>query len=74
MTGCCSGTICSSQESLSLPPIYLAIRTNYSEPAPQPPPEAESDRQLPATCDPSDPKLAVLTFPYTATFTLFTCS
>ena len=66
------------QEFLSLPPINLAIRNNYSEPAPRPPDlwrdDLWPDDRPPDTCDPSNPRQALLTFPWTATFTLYTCS
>ncbi|PRW44493.1 senescence-specific cysteine protease SAG39-like [Chlorella sorokiniana] len=72
-SACCSGTACSDQAYLSLPPIYLVTRTNYTEPTAQPPAEWETDRPVPATCNASDPSQAWLTFPWSATFTLYTC-
>lgn len=73
VTGCSTGTAGSLQEGLPLPPIYLAVRSNYSEPSPQPPPPSEEERATPASCNPNDPAQASLTFPWSGVFTFYTC-
>lgn len=72
VTGCFPGTAGSVQDGLELPPIYFAVRDNYSEPTSQPPPQTEEERPLPDTCDPQDPKQASLAFPWSAVFTFYT--
>ena len=74
MTGCSTGTAGSLQESLPLPPIYYAVRSNYSEPSGGPPhaPLTEGAPQLPSPCNPGDPKQDSLPFAWNATYTFYT--
>ena len=59
------GTAGSLQPAPPLGPIYIVVRSNYSE-APHGP--------LPKTCNSSDPAQLQISLPWDATFTFYTCT